>query len=106
MKYAATQSRTATTAKITTLRCIADKVAPSSDRQIVYVRIGRSKGLDRGGAGYCTVAGMSISRRRRGPPCETGLRPPRTPPAQRPRSADCLLYTSDAADDLTRVDLG
>src|SRR5665811_441524 len=28
------------------------------------------------------------------------------PPSPAPRSSTCLLYTSDAADDLTRVDLG
>ena len=37
---------------------------------------------------------------------EVGVNPLMLPPANWPKSHDCLLYTSDAADDLLCVDLG
>src|SRR5665811_433893 len=77
-------------------------LGPAPARAAARTRAGDRAGHrlpDAAVAGRRRRGGCAAHRRRRG-----GLPP--VLPARAPPPPGCLLYTSDAADDLTRVDLG
>src|SRR5665811_2423903 len=99
-----------TMASCTAARADAETMAarsgrPASQTAATAIRTSTTRTTARIGVGV-TTAGLAAPRRSCRPQAASGRTTARTTGRLLRRGRACLLYTSDAADDLTRVDLG